>query len=60
MFLKKSEHRRTHPYVAATIGTLAMIGAFNVVKCGKRTVKCVCNKMTSMFRMHKDSCPLDE
>ena len=53
MFLKKSEHRRSHPYVALTIGTLAMIGAFSVVRCTKRSVKCMCRKMTSMFK--KDS-----
>ena len=60
MFLKKSEHRRTHPYVAATLGTLAMIGAFNVVRCGKRTVKCVMGKMKSMLGMNKSDCTFDE
>lgn len=60
MFLKKSEHRRTHPYVAATIGTLAMIGAFNVVRCGKRTAKCVMGKMKSMLGMNKSDCTFDE
>ena len=49
MFFRKSEHR-THPYVALTIGTLAMIGAFTVVRCTKRTVTCMRNKMTSMFK----------
>ncbi|MBQ7389509.1 MAG: hypothetical protein IJW02_00230 [Clostridia bacterium] len=49
MFFGKTEHKRSHPYAAAMIGTLAMIGAFNVVRCAKRTTKCVCHKMTSMF-----------
>ena len=56
MFLKKSEHRSMRPYVALTIGTLAMIGAFSVVKCAKRTTRCMCNKMTSMF---KKNCECD-
>lgn len=61
MFLNKSEHRRMHPYVAITIGTLAMIGAFSVVKCGKRTAKCVCDRMTSMFTgSHKNECSVTE
>ena len=50
MFLRKSEHRRMHPYVALTIGTLAMIGAFSVVRCTKRSARCMCDKMTSMFK----------
>jgi hypothetical protein len=59
MFFKKSEHRRTNPYVAITIGTLAMIGAFSVVKCSKKTVKCVSDKMMSMFKCSdKDECTL--
>ena len=53
MLFGKTEHRRMHPYVAMTIGTLAMIGAFSVVKCTKRTAKCMCDKMTSMFRTEK-------
>ena len=61
MFLKKSEHRRMNPYVAITIGTLAMIGAFSVVKCSKRTVKCVCDKMGTMFKgMQKSECAFSE
>ena len=50
MFFRKSEHRRTHPYVALTIGTLAMIGAFSVVKCTKRTAKNMCTRMSAMFK----------
>ena len=42
MFFRKSEQKRTHPYVVMAIGTLAMIGAFNVVKCTKRTVCHMC------------------
>jgi hypothetical protein len=53
MFLRKSEHRRTNPYVAMTIGTLAMVGAFHVVRTGKRTIRCVCDKMRSMIKHDK-------
>ncbi len=61
MLFRKSEHKSSHPYVAMTIGTLAMIGAFSVVRCGKRTVKCVCNKMTSMFKGDcKNECAADQ
>lgn len=49
MFLRKTEPRYMNPYVAITIGTLAMIGAFSVVKCTKRTVRNVCNKVSTMF-----------
>lgn len=55
MLFGKTEHRRSHPYVAITIGTLAMIGAFSVVRCAKRTVKCASDKMTSMFKS-KEKC----
>lgn len=54
MLFRKTEHRRMNPYVALTIGTLAMIGAFSVVKCTKRTTKCMCDKMTSMFKSDKN------
>ena len=50
MFLRKSEQKRTHPYVVMAIGTLAMIGAFNVVKCTKRTVCHMRKKITSFFK----------
>ena len=53
MLFGKTEPRRMNPYVAMTIGTLAMIGAFSVVKCTKRTAKCMCDKMTSMFKDEK-------
>lgn len=55
MLFRKTEHRRMNPYVALTIGTLAMIGAFSVVKCGKRTARCMCDKMTSVFKSDKNS-----
>lgn len=55
MLFGKSERRRMNPYVALTIGTLAMIGAFSVVRCAKRTVKCASDKMTSMFKS-KEKC----
>lgn len=54
MFFRKTDHTRSHPYAAMTIGTLAMIGAFNVVRCAKRTVKCAKDKMTSIFRSDGD------
>ena len=61
MLFGKSERRRMNPYVALTIGTLAMIGAFSVVKCTKRTTKCMCDKMTSMFKGEKScECPVCE
>ena len=61
MLFRRSEHRRMNPYVALTVGTLAMIGAFSVVKCGKRTAKCMCDKMTSMFKSDKKcDCPVCE
>jgi hypothetical protein len=50
VFLRKSEQKRTHPYVVMAIGTLAMIGAFNVVRCTKRTVCHMKKKITSVFR----------
>jgi hypothetical protein len=60
MFFRKSEHKRAHPYVAMTIGTLAMIGAFNVVRCTKRTVHCMRNKVTNMFRgTDVTECPME-
>ncbi len=49
MLFRKSEHKRSHPYVAITIGTLAMIGAFTVVKGSKKTVRCVCDKMRGIL-----------
>lgn len=50
VFLRKSEQKRTHPYVVMAVGTLAMIGAFNVVRCTKRTVCHIKKKITSVFR----------
>lgn len=50
VFLRKMEQKRTHPYVVMAIGTLAMIGAFNVVRCTKKTVCHVRKKITSVFR----------
>ena len=61
MFLRKTEHRSMNPYVAITIGTLAMIGAFSVVKCTKKTVRCVCDKVGAMFGgVSKDECSIRE
>jgi hypothetical protein len=61
MLFRRTEHRRMNPYVALTVGTLAMIGAFSVVRCSKRTVRCMCDKMTSMFKGDKNGdCPACE
>ena len=50
-----------HPYVAITIGTLAMIGAFSVIKCGKRSVRCMRDKMNAMFSgSHNNECTFAE
>ena len=59
MLFRRSEHRRMNPYVALTVGTLAMVGAFCVVKCTKRTAKTMCDKMTSMFKC-SDECMTSE
>jgi hypothetical protein len=50
MFFKKSEKKHMNPYVAITVGTLAMIGAVSIVKCGKKVVRCACDKMTCMVK----------
>ena len=50
MILRRSEQRRANPYVVLTVGALAMIGAFNVVRCTKRTVCHMKKKITSVFR----------
>ena len=61
MLFRKTEHKRSRPYMALTIGTLAMIGAFSVVKCSKRTVRCMCDKMRAMFNgSSKCECSLGE
>lgn len=50
MILRRSEQRRSNPYVVLTVGALAMIGAFNVVRCTKRAVCHVRKKISSVFR----------
>lgn len=50
MFFRKTENKRNHTYIAMTIGTLAMIGAFNVVRCTKRTFHHMKNKVECVFR----------
>ena len=54
MFFGRSEHKRTNPYVTVTIGALAMIGAFNVVRCAKRSARCMKNKVKVIFRGSSD------
>lgn len=62
MFFKKSEHKRSHPYVALTIGTLAMIGAFSVVRCGKKRIKTMCHTVRSFVKRKSEEgcCLCDE
>ena len=50
MFFRATEHKRKHPYIAMTIGTLAMIGAFNVVRCTKRAMHHMRSKVEFVFR----------
>jgi len=50
MLFKKSERKRMNPYVTMAIGTLAVIGAVSIVRCGKRMVRHTCDKMTCMVR----------
>ena len=54
MLFRRTEQKRTNPYVAITIGTLATIGAFNVVRCAKRTVRCIKNKVKVILRSSPD------
>ncbi len=58
MFFKKSDRKSTSPMLVLTVGALAMVGAFSIVKCGKRMMKCGCDKMTGMVKhmMGKDAC----
>ena len=49
MFFRKTE-RKAHPYVAMTVGTLAMIGAARVVKCVKKASRCMRTKMGLVVR----------
>ena len=53
MFFRKSE-KRTHPYVAMTIGTLAMIGAARVVRSVRRASRCMRSKMSVALRRSGD------
>lgn len=55
MFFRKNDQRRTHPYATITVGTLAMIGAFHVVRCVKRGARCVRNKVGVILRGPEDS-----
>ena len=56
MFLKKSEHRRISPYVTLTVGALAAIGMVRIIKCGKRSVRCMSDKVCSMFKKSVKEC----
>ena len=50
MYFRQAEQNKIHPYVIMTIGTLAMIGAFDVVRCVKRSARCVKNKVSVILR----------
>ena len=52
MLLKRSD-KRSHPYAALTVGTLAVIGAVKIVRCGKRHVRCIKNKVKSLIGLGK-------
>ncbi len=57
MLFGKTERKKGSPAMALTVGALAMIGAFSIVRCTKRMMQCTCDKMTSMVKhvMKKDS-----
>ncbi len=50
MFLKKNDKKGQGSVWGLTVGALAMVGAFNVVKCVKRTVRGCSAKMKSMVK----------
>lgn len=60
MILRRSEQRRVNPYVTLTIGALAMIGAFNVVRCTKRTVCHMKKKITSVFKGDEEKSVMEQ
>ncbi len=58
MFFRRSERKNTNPMLTMTVAALAMVGAFSVVRCTKRMMRCTCNKMTSVVKhmMGNDGC----
>lgn len=54
MFFRKTAEHRRNPYVTMTIGTLAMIGAFHVVRCVKRSARCMRSKMSVVLHGSTD------
>lgn len=60
MFSKKPGNRRAHTYVTLTVGALATIGAIGLIKCGKKSMKCMRDKMCSMFKRDPKSCAIAE
>ncbi len=61
MIFGKTEHRRTNPYAMLTVGTLAMIGAFSVVRSVKRTARCAADKVSAIFKSkERCGCSFDE
>ncbi len=50
MLLGNSTSKGTSPMLALVVGTLAMVGAFSIVRCGKKAVRCTCDRMTGMVK----------
>lgn len=50
MIFKKTEHKSLRPYLVVTVGALAMVGAYSIMKCGKRAARCACDKMSAMVK----------
>ncbi len=62
MLFKKSEQKSMRPYLIITVGALAMVGAYSIMRCGKKMVRCTCDKMTNMVKqvVGKAECSLSE
>ncbi len=56
MLFGRSDKKRSHPIVAVTIGGLAMLGAFSVVRCAKRMMKTSTDKVTGAMKRMMGSC----
>jgi hypothetical protein len=50
VFFERSERKRMNPYVAITVGALALVGAVSIVKSAKSMVRCGCEKMKKIMR----------
>ena len=62
LFKKTSEHKSIRPYLIITVGALAMVGAYSIMRCGKKMVKCTCEKMTTMMKqvVGREECSITE